>query len=70
MLIEIEVSADFEQRMDNQWMVEREINSDRWNWRWADERPTHMHVNNGVDDACKECGKDLRNEIHTRTNTQ
>jgi hypothetical protein len=26
----------------------------------------HRHVNNGVDDACKECGKDLRNEIHLR----
>ena len=26
----------------------------------------HYHVNNGVDDACKQCGLDLRNEIHTR----
>ena len=35
MLIEIEVSADFEKRLDNQWMVEREIHADRWAWRWA-----------------------------------
>lgn len=34
MLIEIEVSADFERRLDNQWEVEREINADRWSWRW------------------------------------
>ncbi len=26
----------------------------------------HTHVNNGTDDACKECGKDLRDEIHLR----
>lgn len=35
MLIEIEVSADFEKRLDNQWMIEREIHADRWSWRWA-----------------------------------
>lgn len=38
MVIEIFVSADFEKRLDNQWEVEREINADRWNWRWADEK--------------------------------
>lgn len=37
MLIEIEVAADFEKRLDNQWMVEREIHADRWAWKWADE---------------------------------
>jgi len=37
MLITIEVSANFEKRLDNQWEVEREINADRWSWRWADE---------------------------------
>lgn len=36
MLIEIEVTADFEKRLDNQWMVEREIHADRWKWRWAE----------------------------------
>lgn len=36
MLVEIEVSADFEKRLDNQWMVEREINADRWSWQWKD----------------------------------
>jgi hypothetical protein len=40
MLIEIEVSADFEKRLDNQWEVEREINADRWKWRWASEAPS------------------------------
>lgn len=34
MLIEIEVAEDFEHRLDNQWMVEREIHADRWSWNW------------------------------------
>jgi hypothetical protein len=37
MLISIEVSANFEKRLDNQWEVEREINADRWSWQWAPE---------------------------------
>lgn len=37
MLVTVEVTADFEKRLDNQWMVEREIAADRWNWTWADE---------------------------------
>lgn len=37
MLIKIEVTADFEKRLDNQWMVEREIHADRWSWKWKDE---------------------------------
>lgn len=37
MVVEIEVAADFETRLDNQWMVEREIHADRWGWRWAEE---------------------------------
>jgi hypothetical protein len=36
MLIRISVSADFEKRLDNQWEVEREIQADRWSWKWAD----------------------------------
>ena len=28
----------------------------------------HMHVSNGVDDACAECGLDLRNQVHARAN--
>jgi hypothetical protein len=28
----------------------------------------HTHVNNGIDDACKQCGKDLRDQIHKRSN--
>lgn len=38
MVITIEVAEDFEKRLDNQWMVEREIHADRWSWRWADEK--------------------------------
>lgn len=30
----------------------------------------HRHVNNGTDDACKQCGFDLRHEIHERFNEQ
>lgn len=30
----------------------------------------HRHVNNGSDDACKDCGKDLRDEIHFRVGEQ
>lgn len=26
----------------------------------------HTHVNNGADDNCKDCGKDLRDKIHFR----
>jgi predicted RNase H-like nuclease (RuvC/YqgF family) len=26
----------------------------------------HIHVNNGLDDACRQCGLDLRNPIHQR----
>lgn len=44
MLIQIEVSADFERRLDNQWEVEREINADRWSWRWADQDPSAQRV--------------------------
>ncbi len=28
----------------------------------------HFHVNNSENDTCKECGKDLRDEIHFRVN--
>jgi hypothetical protein len=66
MVIEINVTEDFEKRLDNQWMVEREIQADRWSWSWKSESAKHVHVNNGIDDACKECGRDLRNEIHLR----
>ncbi len=37
MLLEIEVSADFEKRLDNQWMIEREIHADRYTWRWSND---------------------------------
>ncbi len=32
----------------------------------AKAMPPHMHVSNGKDDACKRCGKDLRDPIHTK----
>lgn len=33
-LIEIEVPEDWEKRLDMQWVVEREINADRWKWKY------------------------------------
>ncbi len=27
----------------------------------------HIHINNGIDDACRKCGFDLRNPIHAVT---
>lgn len=38
MVITIEVTEDFERRLDNQWMVEREIHADRWCWKWENEK--------------------------------
>ena len=32
----------------------------------AKAMPPHMHVNNGKDDACRKCGKDLRDPIHAK----
>lgn len=37
MIITIDAPANFDLRLDNQWIVEREIHADRWNWEWADE---------------------------------
>lgn len=37
MVITIDAPANFEMRLDNQWVVEREIHADRWNWEWADQ---------------------------------
>lgn len=52
MLIEILVDADFEKRLDNQWMVEREIHADRWSWKWATEETM---ANNPI--ICPHCGE-------------
>ena len=35
MIIEIEVTEDFEKRLDSQWMIEREIHADRYSWTLA-----------------------------------
>lgn len=35
LLVTIEVPANWEDRLDMQWVVEREIHSDRWSWSWA-----------------------------------
>jgi len=43
MIVEIEVSADFEKRLDNQWEVEREIHADRWSWKWAESPNDQAH---------------------------
>ena len=34
MLVEVEVPVDWEQRLDMQWVLEREIHADRWTWEW------------------------------------
>jgi hypothetical protein len=34
MVITIEVADNFENRLDNQWMIEREIHADRYTWQW------------------------------------
>ncbi len=36
---------------------------------FIETRFRHIHVNNGSDDTCKECGLDLRDAIHTRITT-
>lgn len=33
------------------------------------QRAKHIHVNNGTNDACNDCGMDLRDEIHVRMAT-
>lgn len=48
MVVTINVAQNFEQRLDNQWMVEREIHADRWSWRWADEAPSFPDAWNAV----------------------
>lgn len=53
MLVEIEVCADFGTRLDNQWMVEREIHADRWKWRWANEYEALVQAALAIDAACK-----------------
>ena len=34
--------------------------------RKALEKFQHWHINNGLNDACANCGLDLRNEVHRR----
>lgn len=36
--VTVMVPADWEKRLDMQWVLEREIHADRWNWEWADEK--------------------------------
>lgn len=30
----VSVPADWEHRLDMQWVLEREISADRWSWDW------------------------------------
>lgn len=32
--VTVEVPSDWEQRLDMQWVLEREIHADRWSWNW------------------------------------
>jgi hypothetical protein len=36
-LVTVEVPANWESRMDMQWVLEREIHADRWSWTWPKE---------------------------------
>lgn len=37
-MVEVEVPADWIDRLDMQWVLEREIHADRWNWQWPQYR--------------------------------
>ena len=32
--VKVDVPADWESRLDMQWVIEREIHADRWSWTW------------------------------------
>lgn len=34
LLVEVEVPTNWEDRLDMQWVLEREIRADRWSWHW------------------------------------
>ncbi len=36
--VTVDVPANWENRLDMQWVIEREIAADRWGWTWASER--------------------------------
>ena len=36
LIVEVEVPENWEQRLDMQWVLEREINADRWKWNWSE----------------------------------
>lgn len=35
-IITVEVPEDWEERLDMQWVLEREIHADRWAWSWPE----------------------------------
>jgi hypothetical protein len=37
-VVTIEVPEDWEQRLDMQWCIEREIHADRWSWNWPEPK--------------------------------
>ena len=37
--VTVEVPADWESRLDMQWVLEREIHADRWSWDWPRSEP-------------------------------
>lgn len=39
MIVTVEVPADWESRLDMQWVLEREIHADRWAWNWPETTP-------------------------------
>ncbi len=55
-LIEIEVTDDFEKRLDNQWMIEQEIHADRYSWNWKLEQLNQIPTNSTY--TCWICKKE------------
>ena len=41
-LVSVDVPANWTERMDMQWVLEREIHADRWSWQWAPETPNEQ----------------------------
>lgn len=48
--VTVSVPADWERRLDMQWVLEREIHADRWRWEWpasARARPLEWGQDSG-----------------------
>lgn len=39
LIVTVHVPENWEQRLDMQWVLEREIQADRWSWNWPSSAP-------------------------------